>query len=357
MAGIFGHLNISDSDYVMSATVGQQIIWETAMEYIAEANRGLNLALGLFVERTSDKYKLRYKLPSGGTLQRRASDGSYAAVKGYGQWDVAFPLEDFGARLSSNDVDIAYMTVGELDRWISTVVIQNVSTVRFELLKALLNNTQGTFIDPIYGSLSVEPLANGDAVVYPPVIGSETEATEDHYLESGYATANITDANNPYVTIRDDLVHHFGEATNPNIAVLINTAERAKTEALTDFDEVVDRFIRPGADTDVPVGMPAGIPGEVIGRCSGVWISVWSWMPAKYMIGLSLDAESPVIKRVDITGLGLGLDLNLVSEDEEFPFQNAFWRHRFGFGVGNRLNGVVLETGTGGTYTIPTGYS
>lgn len=356
MAGIFGHLNLSDSDYIMSVTVGQQIIWDTAMEYIAESQRMLDAALSLFVERATDDYKFRYKLPSGGYLQRRAHDGSYAAVKGYGQWDVAFPLEDFGARLASNDVDIAYMTVGELDRWISTVVIQNVNTVRYELLRAIFNNTQDSFIDPLLGTLLVEPLANDDAVVYPPVIGSEDEATEDHYLESGYLTAAISDTNNPYVTMSDDLVHHFGEATNPNIAVIINTAERAKTEALTDYDEVFDRFIRPGADADVLVGVPSGIPGEVIGRVSGVWVSVWSWIPATYMFGVSLDAESPVIKRVDLAGLGLGSGLSLVAEDEEFPFKNAFWRHRFGFGVGNRLNGIMMELGTGGTYTVPTGF-
>jgi hypothetical protein len=35
----------------------------------------------------------------------------------------------------------------------------------------------------------------------------------------------------------------------------------------------------------------------------------------------------------------------------------AEWRTRFGVGVANRLNAVVMELGSGGTYTIPTGYT
>ena len=60
--------------------------------------------------------------------------------------------------------------------------------------------------------------------------------------------------------------------------------------------------------------------------------------------------------REDPADTGLAGGLNLVGEDEEFPFRNAFYSHRFGLGAGNRLNGVALEFGIGGTYTIPTGY-
>jgi len=35
---------------------------------------------------------------------------------------------------------------------------------------------------------------------------------------------------------------------------------------------------------------------------------------------------------------------------------DSFWRHRMGYGVANRLNGVVMELAAGGTYTIPTVY-
>jgi hypothetical protein len=74
------------------------------------------------------------------------------------------------------------------------------------------------------------------------------------------------------------------------------------------------------------------------------------------MLGIHLDAPAPLKKRVDPTAVGLGRGLQLVSEDTDHPFVGSHWSHRFGFGVANRLSAVVMELGTGGTYTIPTAY-
>jgi hypothetical protein len=359
MSGIFGHLNLSDTDRVFNATVGQAVIYEAAQEYLDRVNMEIARVLSAFVERTTSDYKLRYKLPGGGYLQRRGSDGRYGATKAYGAWDVAFPLEDFGAQIASNDVDRAYMTVAELDRHINTVVIQNVNTVRFELLVALLNNAQGTFVDPLWGSLSIEPLANGDTVTYPPVLGATSEATDNHYLGSAYTAASISDTNDPFVTIVDELEEHFGASQGgSNIVVFINNAQRGVTEDLVDFVEVPDQYVRVGTNTDVPQGLPT-VPGRIIGRHGhGAWISEWRHIPASYMVGLHLEAEAPLIRRIDPADTGLGDGLQLVATDEEFPFEESFWRHRFGLGCGNRLNGVVMDMSNADSdYDIPTGYS
>jgi len=358
MSAIFGHLNISDTDRVFASTAGQQMIFTAAQDYLNRVNADIAAAMAIFVERTTSDFKLRYKLPGGGHLQRRGPDGRYGAVKAYGSWDVAFPLEDFGAQMAENDVDRAYMTVAELERHISTVVAQSVNTKRFEMLKALLNNGADTFVDPLQGSLTIQPLANGDSVTYPPVLGSESEAIEDHYLESGYAASAISDSNNPYITIRDELEEHFGAPTGgSNIAVFINNAQVSKTEDLSDFDDVPDRYIQPGQDTDVPTSVPGGMPGRVVGRTNGVWVVEWRWIPSAYMAGVHMDAPKPLVQRIDPADTNLGQGLQLVATDTSFPFTGSFWRDRFGLGCGNRLNGVVMELGVGGTYSIPSGYS
>jgi len=357
MSGIFGHLNISDSERAYVRTVGQELIWEAAQAYISRVNADMMQFLGVFTEQVTESFKERYKLPGGGHLQRRGSDGQYGAVKAYGYWDVAFPLEDFGASVGGNDVDMAYMTMAELDNHITTVTLQNANSVRFELLKALFNNTQDTFVDPIHGSLSIEPLANGDTVVYPPVVGSESEATEDHYLESGYADSSISDTNNPLKTIRDDLNHHYGlSGDGYNIVVFCNTTDLAYLEDLTDYDPVNDRYVQPGANINQVVGLPAGLPGNVVGRSNGVWVVQWNWITDNYLVGIHLDAPKPLKMRVDPADTGLGRGLQLVAREPRFPFEQSFWRHRFGFGAGNRLNGVIMELGTGGTYSIPSAY-
>lgn len=358
MSNIFGALGLNDTDTVFLSTMGQAVVYDAVNQVLSQHNADLNAAMSVFVERTTADYKLRYKLPGGGRLQRLGGQAQAGAVKATGQWDVAFPLEDFGAQIGADRTSYAYMTVQDLDRHLSTVMIQNMNTVRFEILKALLNNTQGTFVDPLWGSLSIEPLANGDTVVYPPVIGSEAEATEDHYLESGYASSAISDSNNPYKTIVDDIEHHFGAPTgNSNIAVFINNAQVSKTQDLTDFDEVPDRFIQPGQDTDIPTGLPAALPGRVIGRVSGAWVVEWRWIPANYMVGVHLDAPKPLIRRVDPAYTGLGDGLQLVATSDTHPFTSSHYSHRFGVGAGNRLNGVIMELGNGGTYSIPSGYS
>jgi hypothetical protein len=358
MSGIFGALGLNDTDRVFQATVGQAVIYQQAADWVAQQNAALNAALSVFVDETTSDYKRRYKLPGGGRLQRIGPNAQPGATKAYGAWDVAFPLEDFGAQVAGDRVTMAYMTVAELDRHMQTVVAQNVATVRYEALKALFNSTSATFVDPLWGSLTVKRLANGDADTYPPVLGSETEATDTHYLESGYAASAISDTNDPIVTMVDELEEHFGAQTGGSeIVIFCNNAQRAKLQDLTDFDPVIDRYIQPGAQTDVPT-LPGGtLPGRTLGRHNaGAWVQEWRWIPANYLLAVHMGAPRPLVKRRDPEDTGLPPDLAMVAEDAEYPFQASFWSHRFGFGVGNRLNGVAMELGTGGTYTVPTAY-
>lgn len=358
MSAIFGVLGLSDTDRSFVNTLGQRLIFDAVREVLNQHNADLQAAYGVFVERQTSDFKYRYKLPGSGYLQRRGGMAQSAAVKATGQWDVAFPLEDFGAQLSENDIAVAYMTLQELNRHLDTIIIQDINTMRREILKSLLNSTSLTFNDPINGDLTVQVLANGDSVVYPPVIGSDSEATENHYIETNYASSAISDTNNPFVTIRDDLEEHFGAPNDgSNIVAFFNNAQTAKVEALTDFVEVTDRFVIPGDTVDQVTGLPANLPGRVIGRVSGCWAVEWRWIPANYLVGIHMEAPRPLVARIDPADTGLGTGLQLVATNETYPMDNAHYRHRIGFGVGNRLNGVVLECGVGGSYTVPSGYT
>ena len=252
------------------------------------------------------------------------------------------------------------MTVREFNAHVQTVEEQDMNTLRVEMLKALLNDGGGaarTFIDPIHGSISVQPLANGDAIVYPPLLGSTDEATATHYLESGYAAASISDTNNPFKTLTTLLNRRFGRATGGrNVVTFIHSDQEQKARNLTDFYAVEDRFIRTSALTDVPVNFPS-VPGEIIGHVSGTWVVVWDWIPTGYLLSLHLEAPRPLKMRVDPAITNLTRGLHLAAQDPLYPFNAAHWSHAYGFGVGNRLNGAVMELGTDGTYTIPTAYA
>lgn len=366
MTTIFGSLNISDSDRVWNSTAGQGAIFDAVNAFVARQNAELNAAYSLFIERTTANFQEKYYLPGGGGyLQRRDSQGKPGSVKASGSWTTAYPLEDFGASMSWNDVDRAYMTAAELERHVLTVVNQNVNTVRFQLLRALFHKADDTFVDPLHGSLTIHHLANGDAVVYPPVLGSQTEATEDHYLESGYLVAAISDANNPYPTIAAELEEHFGAPSGgSNIAVFQPPSVTPYTRALTDFVPVKFSGVVPGMATDMAGAYPAELArlGRVIGYMDGAgcWVVEWRSLPTAatpYLLGVDLDAPKPLIRRVDPADTGLGDGLQLVSQETEYPFSDSVWRHRFGLGVGNRLNAVCMELAASGAWNDPTAYA
>lgn len=359
MASILGILDLNDTDRVFGEVVGQDVILRVVQDHINRVQAEIDRFLSVFVDMNTESFKERYKLPGGGRLQNMGFDPQTrpGVVKTTGGWDVAFPLASHQAGIAWSKVTMGYMTVGDFERHISSVINQNINSQRFEALKAIFNDNQDTFTDPLHGSLSIEPLANGDTVVYPPVIGSETEATDDHYLESGYAASAISDTNNPYVTIEAELVEHFDKSQgNNDIAVFINSAQRAVTEDLTDFVELTDIRVIPGTQTARLTGLPMAHPGRVIGRTNGCWVIEWDWIPANYMVGIDLEVEPPLKRRVDPADTGLMTGLQLVFEDMDFPFEAEYWDNRFGFGAANRLNGCVMELGTGGTYTIPTAY-
>lgn len=355
MSGIFGVLGINDTDRVWLSTLGQRAIYDAIQTVLAQHNADLNAALGVFVEGTTSDHTFRYKLPGSGRLQEMGTQSQPAAVKASGGWDVAFPLRGYGAQFAGNRVDMAYMSTQDLNRHLDTIMQQDINTVRFEMLKALFNNTARTFVDPLWGSLTIQPLANNDSVVYPPVLGSESEAADNHYIEVNYTS--VTDTNNPFPAMRDELEEHFGTPQGgSNVAVFVNSNQLAAIENLSDFDPVNDRFTTPGVNTAQLTGLPAAIPGRVIGRTNGVWIIEWRFIPSTWMLAIHLDAPKPLFQRVDPADTGLPQGLALVATDEEHPFTMSFYEHRFGFGVGNRLSAMIEELGNGTTYGIPTAY-
>jgi hypothetical protein len=365
MAYLFGHIGLSATDRGFLNAAGQTVVYDAAQEYVNRFNMEMQTAMSVFVEGTTSDFKQRYRLPGGGYLQQRNENGRFDSVKPSGYWDVAFPLREWGAAVSWNNVSLAYASGEEISNAINTVINQDTNTVRDRILRALFNNTEKTFSDPLHGDLLVQPLANNDGVVYPANIGTSTEATENHYLGSAYAAASISDTNDPYVTIANELEEHFGIPTGgSNIVVFINSAQTALTRDLAAFVSLADMGVDYGDNqslaSSVPPQLLAMTSARVLGRHeeAGVWIVQWNYIPASYMLGIHLDAPAPLRMRIDPAYTGLGMGLQLRATDELFPFTTSSWSHRFGFGVANRLNGVVIDlSNTDSDYDIPSEYA
>ena len=361
MTLLFGNARLSASDYQLARTLDARLVYEAAQNYIDMVNEQMNDVMNLFVEPTpTTLYTERYKLGMTGRMQEVSELGTGAPVTRKGSWDVAYPLKNFHESIAVSDVDFAYMTVQELQLHVDGILTRANNAKSFEIRRRIFKSTTDTFVDKRWGSQTIQPLANGDSVVFPPVEGSEDEATDNHYLESGYAASAISDTNNPYKTLTDELLEHgMNETADIPLAFLINTAQQTVTEALTNFVPYIPPAIVAGADTDNILMPPRNIPGKIIGYIRGAgWVSVWAWIPANYIVAVNMTLPQPLKMRVDPAETGLGSGGLVLLEDERngvMTFNS--WRLRFGFGAANRLAAAVMELGSGGTYSIPSAYA
>ena len=361
MSGIYGALNMSDTERAYVNQLGQQLVFEMVNQLLAEYNAEVSRQIACFVAETTETFQERYLLAGGGKLQQLGTMAPAAAVKRYGYFDVAYPLRGWGAQLAGARVPMAYMTIKELDAHLDTIMIQDLNTIRHRILVALLEDTNLEWTDPIHGALTIRRLANTDGTLFPPLPGTESEADDQHYWETvtSYAVSDCSDTQNPAVDLRDEIVEHFGGrgSNERNFVVFHNEDMTPEFEALTGYDPVPDQFIRVGADTDIPVGWPI-IPGRIHGRLKGCWLSEWAWVPATYALGLLLEVPPPLIMRVDPADTGLTPGLQLVATNAQYPMTGAHYEHRFGFGVGNRLSAAVMEiSGGNGSYAPPAAYA
>jgi hypothetical protein len=361
MSTLYGMLehDVSDDEYVEK--VGQEIVWEAVQRYTGRLTMAMDQALQVFLERTTTDYKWLHKLPGGGYMQRMnlRAQGQPHAIKAAGEYEVGLPLDRFEDAFLDNEYDAAHLTMGEVQRRMDTLRSRYSATVRRELGYAFFRNVNRTFDDPQKGTITVRPLANGDGTIYPPTYYAADGADDTHYLPSGYVSGDISDANNPLVTIRDELREHVGYSeTGENIVVFVHRDDAPNvTDSLSNFIPITDSQIRPGDDEATVTGRPAGVPGLLLGRSDGVWVVDWSWgVPAGYMLGFHLDMPKPLARRIPLVrSLGDG-GLEVVARESMHPFETAKWRTMFGLGVVNRLSAVVLQL-TAGSYAIPTAFA
>lgn len=360
MSGLAGILNISDTERAFVNTVGQQVVFDAVNQLLADYNEELALTTSVFIDRETEKFKMRYLLPGGGKLQRMGRQAPAGAWKRYGYYDVAFPLRQWGAQLAGDRVDMAYMTIAELDAHLDSIMIADLNTMRWRILTSIFEDTNLTFTDPIHGNITVTRLANTDGTLYPPVLGSETEADDDHYAETAYNVAAIAAANNPVVTIRDEIAEHFGGIGSAGREFVFFHANDMLTKltAIAGYTAISDQYIQI-ASTTADVRAWPQVPGRVHGRGWGAWLVEWDgWIPDTYCMGILMGVPPPLMKRVDPADTGLGRGLQLVAVDREHPMVGSHFEHRYGLACGNRLSAAVLEvSGGGATYTPPTAYT
>lgn len=326
-----------------------RLVDEAIRASVTEHNRQVAAALAELAEPTTEPMR-RFKIGGGGSLQPLDQWGNPLPVVDSGQYDVAWPIQGGGTAWGDNRISRAMMTVQDADRYTFNALMRDADWVKRHVLGALLDNTSYTFTDPEKGALTVQPLANGDAVTYVKKDGSM--AADTHYYAQAAA---IADANNPFPTLHTELSEHIDNA-GPYVAY-VPTALKAAIMGLTTFHDVADPNLRLGTGVTQLVGNIDRGPGdEVLGYVDpGVWIVEWSMLPATHGIMVARGASTPALAMREYPAAELqGLFPENHSPDGNL---NIYRLLRYaGFGALNRTAALAFYIG-GGAYTIPTGYA
>ena len=346
---LYGFMNLKDLATRRVTEVGMGVVWDAIQATVAEHNRQMDAIMSLFAIRTSD-FKERFISPTVARLQPLDDNGRARPIKTAGFYDVAYPLQAGGAAWGANYVTRAKMTVQEANDMTATLISADIRWMRDHVLAALYANASWTFTDDLKGALTVQGLANSDAVKYLLLAGADAGATDTHYLAQAAA---IADGTNPFPTIFDELKEH--PENQGEVLALIPSNLKATAKALAEFNAFTDPNLQKGSANDVVVGtLGVQIPGELIGYTdSKVWIAEWRSLPNDYIVAVTTDgARSLKMREHEETPLQ---GFNLVAQRDDHPFYESQWLRYAGFGAFNRVGAVVYRIGNA-SYAVPTNY-
>ncbi len=332
--------------------VGVSVVDTAIQQSFAEHSRVINALRGLFAERRTDA-KVRFTTPAISRLQPLDEHGRPRPMRGGGQYDVAFPLQDAGAALAQTFKARAKMTVGEVNELVLQIQTADIRWLRDHILAALFANNSWTFTDDRLGALTIKGLANGDTDIYQVVAGTDAGVTDNHYIAQ---TQDLVTANDPFPIIRAELQEH--PENGGDVLALMPTALRTKAELLTAFNPIRDPNITPGANIDVVIGsLSAPVPGIVFGyHDSKVWLVEWPTLPANNIVALTTDGIPPLVMREHPEPELQGFVAQ--GERNDIPYLERVWARYAGFGGWNRVGAVCYQVSNGDTiWDQPTGYS
>lgn len=348
---IAGILDIDDSENMYVNEVGQVNVFDAINEYTALLNKNLNLITGLFIEKTTTNVQWTYHLPGNRELQKQGGMARAGEQKFKAKYGVALPIFQYGDALGGDWINMAYMTIADVDRQITEIKLGARRLLRKEVLVTMFNNADLLFDDLKWDALTIRGLANGDTTYYTPLPGFDDLATANHYGVTGYAVSAIDDDHDPIKWHADKLHARFPDEVDGLVFISSNMTPYVKD--LTAFLEVGDPRIAKGGLADRLLNLPGGMPGRVIGRAHEVWVVEWPDVPSNYSTSIAPSYEKPIQKRIDIPESNLPSELTLKNVSDKFPLEKSDWVWRFGLGIVNRLNGFCLECSTELAYSVP----
>jgi hypothetical protein len=334
------------------SNVNIQVINQAVDQSLQEHNRQIGALLALLVQ-SVPKPTLRYKQGGIRRLQPLDQNGRPLPTRSGQSYDVAFPIQMGGDALGQNFVARAKMTVQEVNDQLADMMVADKRWMRDHILAALYTNTTWSYVDDDtdnVGTLTIQPLANGDTVKYLQMVGADAGAVDTHYLAQA---SSIDDSHNPFTGYYTELTEH--PENGGEVVSLVPTNLISSVEALDNFVPVRDVNVQLGANASQLVGeLGVQTPGVIRGYVDKCWISEWRSLPNDYIISTMTEGNRPVGMREDAEPELQGF--KRVAEEEDFPYYESIYIRRAGFGGLNRVGAVVGRI-SNGAYAIPTNYT
>ncbi len=350
---LHGWLNLKDLANERVTTIGVDVVNTAIAAALEEHNRQLNDLINTFTFRTQ-AFKTRFQSVTNARLQPLDDDGKARPIKTSGWYEIALPMQAGGVALGSNRVTREKITVGEMERQVQNLLMADVRWTRDHILAALYNAAPWSYDDPFHGLLTVQPLANGDAIAYNTLTGADAPATDNHLLAQAAA---IADASNPFPLIWSKLFEH--PENEGDIVVLVPSNLMPSIQGLSLYREFPDVNIQYASTERVLTSNGPGIdvPGITRGYVSRCWIVEWRAMPNDYMIGFTAQGDAPLAMREEpeATLSGGFKPVNEWNMNDHYPFWERQYERRCGFGAWNRIGAVVMRIGNA-AYATPAGY-
>jgi hypothetical protein len=353
--GLFQLLDLGLLNPNQTANTSDSGLLISAMEMDrAQHNADIESLMRLFAFTTND-FQLEVRQSGSSRSQPLDESGRAIPIKPPVPYTVAFPLQASGSAWGANYVTQLQMTNRELASTLATMYRGDYNWVRDQVLGHLYQATSYTHTDITgKGSLTINGLANSDAVVYYSSATNST-ATDSHLLAQAAA---IADATNPYPVIVAELREH--PANTGEVISLIPTASKATTIALAEFrSATLDADIQPGPGStasrlvgNLNATLPPG--SMVLGKTdSGSWIVEWPDLPTGFIISFTSGGPRPLARRVFAEPALQGF--RPMGERNDFPYFEEQWARWEGYAGYNRVGAVIMRTGNG-TYAVPTNY-
>lgn len=348
----YGFIGLQELYNQRVAQVGWQRIYDAVRDSAAEYNRVLNAMIDELAVRLTIAQE-QFELPGSGTLQPLDEWGNPLPVVPSGSYKVGYPIQGAGHAWGTNRISRELLTVEEANRFTLDAMMRDSDWVIRHMLAALFDNATWTYNDKVggnggkgLGDVTIQPLANGDAVTY--VRKGGTASTDTHHIAQAGA---IADATNPFPTIYAELMEHPSNV-GP-VKVYVPTANIAAVKGLANFVPVIDVDVTPAATArTLSATLDRGFGDEVLGKVDGCWVIAWGRLPTDYLIGHAAGVPILGMREYDAPNLQ-GFFPETHSPDGNVIVNRML---RFaGFGVRNRVAAVVQRV-SNGAYAIPTGY-